>query len=140
MNRRPPRPTRTDTLLPYTTLCRSEHADHLHGHLCAQVAHEGEAVRADERIEALGGELADLGLERGQTPWGEGARQQLAVDRVRGRILEDQGSGGLLGVGLDQLEDVAPAVDEGRSEEHTSELQSLMRISYAVFCLKKTMI
>src|SRR3546814_12892280 len=30
----------------------------------------------------------------------------------------------------------APA-EEGRSEEHTSELQSLMRISYAVFCLKK---
>src|SRR3546814_7535881 len=29
------------------------------------------------------------------------------------------------------------AVEEGRSEEHTSELQSLMRISYAVFCLKK---
>src|SRR3546814_8620714 len=28
--------------------------------------------------------------------------------------------------------------DRGRSEEHTSELQSLMRISYAVFCLKKT--
>src|SRR3546814_7379694 len=28
-------------------------------------------------------------------------------------------------------------VDTGRSEEHTSELQSLMRISYAVFCLKK---
>src|SRR3546814_3036282 len=27
--------------------------------------------------------------------------------------------------------------DSGRSEEHTSELQSLMRISYAVFCLKK---
>src|SRR3546814_5079581 len=33
-----------------------------------------------------------------------------------------------------------PAADRehGRSEEHTSELQSLMRISYAVFCLKKT--
>src|SRR3546814_2601510 len=30
------------------------------------------------------------------------------------------------------------AVGKGRSEEHTSELQSLMRISYAVFCLKKT--
>src|SRR3546814_9698790 len=30
-----------------------------------------------------------------------------------------------------------PLVDEIRSEEHTSELQSLMRISYAVFCLKK---
>src|SRR3546814_2797502 len=37
--------------------------------------------------------------------------------------------------GDDQLHDfVGPAV---RSEEHTSELQSLMRISYAVFCLKK---
>src|SRR3546814_6174798 len=39
------------------------------------------------------------------------------------------------------LEDMAklrPAFrKEGRSEEHTSELQSLMRISYAVFCLKK---
>src|SRR3546814_6784107 len=30
-----------------------------------------------------------------------------------------------------------PAGDADRSEEHTSELQSLMRISYAVFCLKK---
>src|SRR3546814_6285532 len=33
---------------------------------------------------------------------------------------------------------IASALDNtGRSEEHTSELQSLMRISYAVFCLKK---
>src|SRR3546814_6641068 len=32
---------------------------------------------------------------------------------------------------------VGPTRCEGRSEEHTSELQSLMRISYAVFCLKK---
>src|SRR3546814_4022470 len=32
---------------------------------------------------------------------------------------------------------VVPGVVVGRSEEHTSELQSLMRISYAVFCLKK---
>src|SRR3546814_6133388 len=31
-------------------------------------------------------------------------------------------------------------IEAGRSEEHTSELQSLMRISYAVFCLKKTKI
>src|SRR3546814_4465330 len=38
-------------------------------------------------------------------------------------------------------DDVQPAAQggggSGRSEEHTSELQSLMRISYAVFCLKK---
>src|SRR3546814_8869178 len=32
--------------------------------------------------------------------------------------------------------DVARRIDDVRSEEHTSELQSLMRISYAVFCLK----
>src|SRR3546814_9129552 len=32
---------------------------------------------------------------------------------------------------------VLAEIDAGRSEEHTSELQSLMRISYAVFCLKK---
>src|SRR3546814_6663579 len=47
---------------------------------------------------------------------------------------------------LDRLGEVAMDVHrqrlqgrdvEGRSEEHTSELQSLMRISYAVFCLKK---
>src|SRR3546814_4456321 len=38
----------------------------------------------------------------------------------------------LLAVGDDQ----PPAIVEVRSEEHTSELQSLMRISYAVFCLK----
>src|SRR3546814_2310271 len=34
-------------------------------------------------------------------------------------------------------QDVAPAPQTARSEEHTSELQSLMRSSYAVFCLKK---
>src|SRR3546814_3731176 len=33
--------------------------------------------------------------------------------------------------------DAAHVSQQGRSEEHTSELQSLMRISYAVFCLKK---
>src|SRR3546814_7442417 len=38
---------------------------------------------------------------------------------------------------LETLIDVKGAVNQFRSEEHTSELQSLMRISYAVFCLKK---
>src|SRR3546814_2292005 len=35
------------------------------------------------------------------------------------------------------LADIIAIIDRRRSEEHTSELQSLMRISYAVFCLKK---
>src|SRR3546814_5163747 len=40
--------------------------------------------------------------------------------------------------GLDQYANLRPTrLLPGRSEEHTSELQSLMRISYAVFCLKK---
>src|SRR3546814_3822324 len=42
-----------------------------------------------------------------------------------------------LGVGVVDAQQIAPAVGAGRSEEHTSELQSPMRISYAVFCLKK---
>src|SRR3546814_5913036 len=40
--------------------------------------------------------------------------------------------------GIEALPRVAAAADAHRSEEHTSELQSLMRISYAVFCLNKT--
>src|SRR3546814_2320768 len=39
--------------------------------------------------------------------------------------------------GAAQLVEIRERVEEIRSEEHTSELQSLMRISYAVFCLKK---
>src|SRR3546814_8194864 len=38
---------------------------------------------------------------------------------------------------VDTGTDMVNALHDGRSEEHTSELQSLMRISYAVFCLKK---
>src|SRR3546814_7028874 len=55
------------------------------------------------------------------------------------QVAEDAGA-----VGAEQLDAAAIAVagrarvqPAGRSEEHTSELQSLMRISYAVFCLKK---
>src|SRR3546814_5286747 len=39
--------------------------------------------------------------------------------------------------GIEQMRGLARPAGKGRSEEHTSELQSLMRISYAVFCLKK---
>src|SRR3546814_3625492 len=47
-----------------------------------------------------------------------------------------RGSGAVHHVALN-CGDYAAARDRFRSEEHTSELQSLMRISYAVFCLKK---
>src|SRR3546814_9671194 len=52
-----------------------------------------------------------------------------------------EGETGLKGLASEMAEQARPATDAveagGRSEEHTSELQSLMRISYAVFCLKK---
>src|SRR3546814_4471783 len=50
--------------------------------------------------------------------------------------LADRGTFVLDPQGEIQLLEITPE-GEGRSEEHTSELQSLMRISYAVFCLKK---
>src|SRR3546814_7323636 len=80
MIRRPPRSTRTDTLLPYTTLFRSRRAARKQRQGGEQ--HESESPRARRRHRLFHG--------------------------------------------------IRP-----RSEEHTSELQSLMRISYAVFCLKK---
>src|SRR3546814_2998375 len=43
----------------------------------------------------------------------------------------------VMGVDVADHPAAAMEIDEDRSEEHTSELQSLMRISYAVFCLKK---
>src|SRR3546814_6780213 len=44
---------------------------------------------------------------------------------------------GMLDVECGERRGVGDLLDRDRSEEHTSELQSLMRISYAVFCLKK---
>src|SRR3546814_8222220 len=84
--------------------------------------------------------LEDLG---GGQPLQDGP---LAVDREIGLVADGLDAllyPGLLGRVLDvhELDADRPAVGGAhhldRSEEHTSELQSLMRISYAVFCLKK---
>src|SRR3546814_3664567 len=105
MIRRPPRSTRTDTLLPYTTLFRSI-----------------------ERELAVSTRLADGDLGRAL---GTG---ELDQHRVTAGVVEE----GLLRRGAVLLCQLDRAGDHRiRSEEHTSELQSLMRISYAVFCLKK---
>src|SRR3546814_6837728 len=84
MMRRPPRSTRTDTLLPYTTLFRSVLELRGQPDVAVVVAHDVEAPFDDLAAELL-----------------------LPGDHLR-------------------------------SEEHTSELQSLMRNSYAVFCSTKT--
>ena len=67
---------------------------------------------ADERVEAAGAELADLGLERRHLPRREHPRQQAAVHGVHGRVLEDEHARRHLDVRLDQLEDAAPPGDE----------------------------
>src|SRR3546814_8328048 len=79
----------------------------------------------------------------------EGGAQVAALGRVVVDDVEDDLDAGLVEAAHHQLElvqvafgrDVArrrrKGADGVRSEEHTSELQSLMRISYAVFCLKK---
>src|SRR3546814_9320317 len=52
-------------------------------------------------------------------------------------VFERRGGGGLTSERWGEDPGVYRIAAAGRSEEHTSELQSLMRISYAVFCLKK---
>src|SRR3546814_2448881 len=112
MIRRPPRSTRTDTLFPYTTLFRSAHD------LDALALADGEGVDVALGIERQAVGLADLAHPRGQRAAVLGLVQpERHVLQNRHRLEERE-----------MLE---------RSEEHTSELQSLMRISYAVFCLKK---
>src|SRR3546814_3354568 len=63
------------------------------------------------------------------------ARRRSSKPAVRSRRLRGpEARNGDRGLALSAL---PLSAEPGRSEEHTSELQSLMRISYAVFCLKK---
>src|SRR3546814_10383059 len=68
--------------------------------------------------------------------WTGGGRQRHAVGR---QAHVGEGAQHVLGIAPRAVgvERDAGGVAAGRSEEHTSELQSLMRISYAVFCLQK---
>src|SRR3546814_2696047 len=113
MIRRPPTSTRTDTLFPYTTLFRSI------GALSVDVAYGGNYYAI---VEPQGGYT---GLD----------------DMGAARLIE---LGGLIRQAVRETFEPVHPLDPTirgvshvlRSEEHTSELQSLMRISYAVFCLK----
>src|SRR3546814_4408694 len=130
MLRRPPRSTRTDTLFPYTTLFRSP------------------LIRADDD-EAPGGQFAVIGRSQGRRQyllylmciWSgrnqvprlcRAARKQIVDGRgeivEHGHFYRHAERGRQTRSGKDQC-----AFAVVRSEEHTSELQSLMRSSYAVF-------
>src|SRR3546814_3491617 len=110
MIRRPPRSTRTDTLFPYTTLFRSAALRKL---LILDAADQIGDLRVPpgNRLEKLKGDRASTYSIRINDQW-----------RICFRWTRS---------GPEDVEIV------DRSEEHTSELQSLMRISYAVFCLTK---
>src|SRR3546814_1418509 len=110
MPRRPPRSTRTDTLFPYTTLFRSAHAAARQAtHLCLRAA---AALVSAVRIGMDAAVAVHL------------PRRLSGLRRAR-EVRHAQPS------------QPASTGARIRSEEHTSELQSLMRISYAVFCLNK---
>src|SRR3546814_3310602 len=108
MHRPPPRATRTDTLVPYTTLFRSPAA-------CAWSAHSpSKPTKTGSKPTAtsIWTNCASRRKPNYAKPHDQHHDRQIA-----------------------ELDAHNPR--SGRSEEHTSELQSLMRTSYAVFCLKK---
>src|SRR3546814_2626429 len=146
MIRRPPRSTRTDTLFPYTTLFRS-----LYG--CPTTVNNVESIAVAPTI-----------LRRGAawfSSFGRDNNKGTKLFQISGHVnrpcvveeamsipfreLIEKHCGGIRG-GWDNLLAVIPGGSSvplvpaaqimERSEEHTSELQSLMRIPYAVFCLK----
>src|SRR3546814_2415773 len=126
MIRRPPRLTRTDTLFPYTTLFRSPDvavAEPTDRHAVRDLH-----LRNPEQVHRSRGDADALLQVRGQP-----CRPDRGIRAVRReRRTFDLAPRHPLGVPLGTCRD-----DGSRSEEHTSELQSLMRISYAVFCLQK---
>src|SRR3546814_6722839 len=107
MVRRPPRSTRTDTLFPCTTLFR--YAAEIGERGCWRHAHG----KDDARLVAVRAD-EERNVDRLAT-------RKDAPRRFAHQVAVEDGAGHRA----------------RRSEEHTSELQSLMRISYAVFCLKK---
>src|SRR3546814_5570239 len=111
MKPQPPRSTLTDTLFPYTTLFRSV---------------------ALKRLPAYARSLfLDGNADFYWFPVGTGlqSRVPMALCQRQARV----------NAGCKQPERIFEKIRRRRSEEHTSELQSLMRISYAGFCLKKKM-
>src|SRR3546814_12229580 len=132
MIRRPPSTTRSDTLFPYTPLFLSD--------LFRDTRLEGIADRIAWGIVHSFHKVADQ-LD---------AEADKAALKVKDLIRDADGSE-ILTAELEEAQTFCHSLDEARdavacmrdyaaqtrSEEHTSELQSLMRISYAVFCLKK---
>src|SRR3546814_4823740 len=165
MIRRPPRSTRTDTLFPYTTLFRSSAGrDRVRPgggrirryppssspsrqpqHLRHRVAPrflvdqpQRRPHRAAREDHAVFGAVREgehlLGAREDHVMV---ARDGAAAQAREADLAVTARAGEAVAATLGAFGEVDAAPFGGRSEEHTSELQSLMRISYAVFCLKK---
>src|SRR3546814_2784189 len=115
MFRRPPRSTRTDTLFPYTTLFRSEAFWPMLHTFWERARFREDHWQIFCRVNLAFAQRTAAEAAEGATVW-----------------LHDYN----LWMVPAALRELRPDL-KIRSEEHTSELQSLMRISYAVFCLKK---
>src|SRR3546814_10128498 len=112
MIRRPPRSTRTHILFPYTPLFRSVRPEDSDAEL------ERKTRAAEQILEALELPYRKMLLCSGDMDFAARKTYDLEVWLP----------------GQDSYREISSC---SRSDEHTSELQSLMRISYAVFCLKK---
>src|SRR3546814_4133100 len=115
MIRLPPRSTRTDTLFPYTTLFRSDPVQSCVS--CVQLC------RATARL------VNDVDIQ-----------PSAAITASHIAVVDALPPRSAVRCPVSSARDTAASIrsaTSARSEEHTSELQSLMRISYAVFCLKK---
>src|SRR3546814_7760476 len=142
---RPPRSTRTDTLFPYTTLFRSQGGCCGEGcgeEGCRQAAGEGRQaerkgrdharLRRDARdAESCGPSIANEGRGRGARRDAVGRRPEHV------RPADGRTAGHCAGTPRRPAHAQAPLRKIERSEEHTSELQTQMRISNADFYLKK---
>src|SRR3546814_5140271 len=135
MRRRPPRSKRTDTLFPYTTLFRSQST--------LEKAREAGFIRIGFANEAPYGFATPDGKLTGEAPEvAKAVLKKMGINEVDG-VLTEFGSliPGLKAGRFDIIAAgmfITPArcnevAFSERSEEHTSELQSLMRISYAYF-------
>src|SRR3546814_9018535 len=133
MIRRPPRSTRTDTLFPYTTLFRSPFRT---GKRSTPPKSPAPATAARAR----NSRPSTICFPPGAEHYGSGRHDRLRTPASALPLNHPARIFGWKRADFIKLRHVVGIEDQSRSEENTSELQSLMRSSYAVFCLKKNKI
>src|SRR3546814_4674804 len=145
MSRRPPRYTRTDTLFPYTTLVRSialpearENANDLCIPLRAQNGVDGIKIAIRSRNRLVVRDHLSLNVRRHIATSVLQQRDEIIGSMADQRILKIQQPKPMrTGMIRNEHDVFGVIIPKDRSEEHTSEIQSLMRISYADFRLIK---